>query len=272
MFLTLGVFFRKLFLLPRFIWIVLFDFLRWLKDKGWLRFEGWGLHIYVGRFGAGKTSSMVYDAYQLAKRYPQLHILTNLKLRNFPQGVDILELKTAQDILNAPENTLVLIDEIGTIFNSRDFVGGGKDSVPKVLFQHLCQCRKRRMMIYATTQRWNFLDKQLRDIADTVRVTSCIFPHPFSRLATVYCYDAWEYDLAYSNPLLPLSKQSGNAYIQTDFIRGLYNTEELIDNMLSMEYVDESEVMRSRGYDLSMLDMDKAAGKAWRKNCKVLRG
>ena len=260
MFVTLGVWFRKLFLLPHFIWIVLFDFVRWLKDKGWLRFEGWGLHIYVGRFGAVKTSSMVYDAYMLARRYPQLHILTNFQLYNFPKHTEILELKTVQDILHAPENTLVLIDEIGTIFNSRDF-SGGKNSMPKFLFQYLCQCRKRHIQVFSTAQRWNFVDKQLRDIADTVRVTSCVFSHPFSRLATVYHYDAREYDLVYSNPLLPLSKLWGDVYIQSDFVRSLYDTVELVDNMLSAEYVSEAEVMQSRGYDLSMVDLDKKARK-----------
>ena len=81
---------------------------------------------------------------KLMNKYPQLHILTNINIKNFPDYTEIIPLNTAQDILNAPKNTLVLIDEIGTIFNSRDF-SGGKCAVPKPLFQHLCQCRKRRM-------------------------------------------------------------------------------------------------------------------------------
>lgn len=104
-------------------------------------FNGWGIHLFVGKFGAGKTSLMVAEAYELCRKYPQLHILTNINIKNFPDYTEILPLNTAQDILNAPKNTLVLIDEIGTIFNSRDF-SGGKCAVPKPLFQHLCQCRK----------------------------------------------------------------------------------------------------------------------------------
>ena len=96
---------------------------------------------------------MTIIAYKLCKKYPQLHVLTNLKLKNFPEHTKIIELKTADDILNAPDNTLVLIDEIGTLFNSRDFTSG-KNSVPKPVFQHLCQCRKRHMMILATVQRF----------------------------------------------------------------------------------------------------------------------
>ena len=185
--------------LPKFLYLLVKDLIPYIKNRAWLNFDGWGLHLYVGKFGAGKTCTMVHDAYSLAKQYPKLTIVTNLQLSGFPQHTQILPLRSPQDILNAPDNTLVLIDEIGTIFNSRDFAAS-KQSVPKILFQHLCQCRKRHLQIYATTQRWNFLDKQLRDITDTVRVTRSHLAHPFTRICTVYTYDAVEYDLAFSNP------------------------------------------------------------------------
>ena len=196
----LVVLIKRLIHLPEFIVWEVYDLILWIKNKGWTIFEGWGLHLYVGAFGAGKTSSMVKDAYSIAKRFPQVTVLTNFALYNFPEHTTILPLNTVNDILNAPDNTLVLIDEIGTIFNSRDFVGGQK-SVPKILFQHICQCRKRHIQILATTQRWNFLDKQLRDITATVNVTKLHFKHPFSRMATVWTYDAVDYDLAYTNPM-----------------------------------------------------------------------
>lgn len=242
----LSVLFQYLFKLPRWMAWHLHDLFFYIKEKGWKRFEGWGLHLYVGAFGAGKTSSMVHDAYALASRYKCLTIVTNVKLQNFPKWTRILPLHSPQDILNAPENTLVVIDEIGTIFNSRDFAKS-KDSVPKILFQHLCQCRKRHMMIYATTQRWNFLDKQLRDITATVRVTRTHFAHPFSRICTVWRYDAPTYDLAYSNPMVPLRPLRGTVYIQTNKIRSLYDTSELVQSMLSAEYISDEEILANQG-------------------------
>lgn len=216
------------------------------KNRSWLNFDGWGLHLYVGKFGAGKTCTMVHDAYALAKRYPKLTIVTNLQLSGFPAHTQILPLRSPQDILNAPVNTLVLIDEIGTIFNSRDFAAS-KQSVPKILFQHLCQCRKRHMQIYATTQRWNFLDKQLRDITDTVRVTRSHLSHPFTRICTVYTYDAVEYDLSFSNPQYPLAAIDARVYCQTDADRNRYDTQQLIDNMLQADYISDEEILRNRG-------------------------
>lgn len=256
---TIGVLLKYLVRLPLILRLLIVDFYFYLRLKRWRLFEGWGLHMYVGAFGAGKTCSMVNDAYGLAKKYPQLHILTNLQLMNFPAGTVILPLRTPQDILNAPEETLVLLDEIGTIFNSRDFASS-KESVPKILFQHLCQCRKRRMMIYATTQRWNFLDKQLRDITATVRVTRSHFAHPFTRACTVYHYDALDYDRAFTNPMLRLSAYDADVYVQTDAVRSRYDTVELIDNMLKADYIPDAEIMANRGESDSVLAVsDKSA-------------
>lgn len=243
------IFFKSLLKLPKAIcWWVL-DLIRYVRYKLYRNFDRWGLHLFVGKFGAGKTSTMVWYAHLLAKQYKTLTVLTNLHLRDFPKHTKIRQLNTIEDILSAPSDTLVLIDEIGTIFNSRDFVSG-KGSIPKHLFQHLCQCRKRRMMIWGTVQRYNFLDKQLRDITDTVYVTRCIFGHPFSRLVTVRRYDAAEYDVAHNNPLLPLPILSGDVYIQTDRLRSMYQTDELIETFLDKdpsEFMTDEEVMESRG-------------------------
>lgn len=180
-----------------------------------------------------------------ANKYEGLTIITNLKLQNFPKHTKILPLRSARDILNAPDNTLVLIDEIGTIFNSRDFAKS-KESVPKLLFQHICQCRHRHLMIFGTVQRWGFLDKQLRDISADVTVCSAWFPHPFSRMVTNVKYDAYEFEQFNSNPLRPILALGADVFIQTDKVRSLYDTKEMVNTLLTMEYVSDDEVMRNR--------------------------
>lgn len=239
------LFFRRLRLLPHFLLCVGIDVFKWIKGRRWEVFEGWGLHIYLGAFGQGKTCSMVRDAYAQCCKYKELQILTNLKLCNFPKHTVIKALTCARDILNAPDNTLVLIDEIGTIFNSRDFAKS-KESVPKLLFQHICQCRHRHLMIFGTVQRWGFLDKQLRDITSDVTVCSAWFPHPFSRMITNRIYDAYEYDLFCANPLRPLLCLSADVYIQTDKVRALYDTKEMVDTLLQMEYIEDSEILANQ--------------------------
>lgn len=266
MFTSIGLFFKCFFRLPHTILLWGKDFYFYLKFHQWTIFEGWGLHIYVGRFGSGKTCTMVHDAYLLAKRFPQLTIVTNFKLMNFPAHTVILPLNSPQDILNAPVNSLVLIDEIGTIFNSRDFASS-KESVPKILFQHLCQVRKRHLEIFATSQRWNFVDKQLRDIVATVRVCHVMMGHPFSRLATVHTYDSYDYDRSFTNPLMPLPCLGTSAYVQTDKIRNLYDTAELIQNMLKSDYITDAEILQNRGeLDSNITELSKGGKRAVRKS------
>lgn len=252
-------FFFLLFYIKLFLkWIVKFiiflgyffyDLFGYVRYKRYNDFNIYGLHLYVGAFGASKTSAMVRQAYLYAKRYKQLTIVSNVELHNFPEYTKIISLHSPEDILNAPVNSLILIDEIGTIFNSRDFAKS-KGSVPKPLYQHLCQNRHRNMAILATCQHYDQLDKQLRQI--TATVTDCsIFPcYPFSRLSTLLRYSGREYDRWYSNASAQKPLPIGSdIYIQTDRIRSLYDTKELVRSMLSAEYISDSEILQNQGSD-----------------------
>ena len=174
---------KKLFLFPMYLCYQIYDHLVYIAYRKRLLFPGWGIHLFTGKFGQGKTSLMTIKSYKYCKRYKQLTVVTNISLDNFPSWTRILPLNTADDILNAPDNSIILIDEIGTLFNSRDF-STGKNAVPKPVFQHLCQCRKKHLMIMATVQRFNLLDKQIRDITATVTECSASGKHPFSRMLT----------------------------------------------------------------------------------------
>ncbi len=255
---------KNLFAFPLFLYYHVYDrcIYSWYNHKK--LFPGWGIHLYTGKFGQGKTSLMVIKAYKLAEKYPQLHILTNIKLTNFPEHTNILQLRTASDILNAPENTLVLIDEIGTLFNSRDF-STGKNSVPKPVFQHLCQVRKRHMQIFATVQRFNLLDKQIRDITATVTDCSASFKHPFSRKLTGLCYDIEEYEAYCANRMYKRRVLCTDVVIQKDKYRHLYDTSELIQGLLTAEYLSDEEILRNQGAYSEFLDGSKEAQKAYKK-------
>lgn len=238
------------FKLPKFFIYFFYDLIKYFYLKQYKEFYGWGIHLYIGRFGAGKTNTAVHYVYKQCKKYKQLSVLTNIKLTNFPEWTNIIELNTADDIVHAPTNCIVLIDEIGTIFNSRDF-SSGKQAVPKVLFQHLCQCRKRHMQIIGTVQKYNLLDKQIRDISADVTVCKCSFKHPFSRLVRTYTYDVDEYDMYMSNRMYNPRLLNSGVFIQTNLCRNLYDTSELVDNMLQKDYLSDKEIMENRG-DISV--------------------
>ncbi len=254
---------------PHFCKWFFHDMYLYIKNHGADKFEGWGLHIYLGKFGAGKTCSMVRDVYNLCCRYKNLTVITNLRLDNFPEDTNILPLNNIQDILDAPDNTIVVVDEIGTIFNSRDFMRGKDNCLPKILFQHICQCRHRHMMIFGTVQRWGFLDKQLRDITSDVCLCSAFASHPFSRMITNTFYTAEDYDLFYQSPLRPLAHIGREVWIQTDFYRNLYDTKEMVNAMLTdTSYISDEEINNNRAFEtIGILPpLDKKQEKQLSKN------
>jgi len=264
----LKLFFQILKNVPSFSYYLTYDYLTYRYYHKYEIFYGWGIHLFTGKFGQGKTSLMTIKAYKMCLEYPQLNILTNIKLSNFPEHTRILPLKTADDILNAPDNTLVLIDEIGTLFNSRDFTSG-KKSVPKPLFQHLCQCRKRHMMILATVQRFNLLDKQIRDITATVTTCSSSFGHPFSRMLTGLIYDIEEYEAYIANRMYTPLVADSIVEIQTEQYRHLYDTSELIQGLLEMKYLSDEEILRNQGdVYINGLDGSKESIKAYKKGVR----
>lgn len=273
----LSLFLKRVKIIPHFLVLFVKDVYKYFKEHENKKFHLWGLHIYVAKFGQGKTSSMVRDCYNLCCKYEDVTVLTNLQLTNFPEHVNILPLKCIQDIIDAPDNCIVLIDEIGTIFNSRDFQnnnrkgkGSEPEGLPKVLFQHICQVRHRHMVIFGTVQRWGFLEKQLREITNDVTVCSAFPCHPFSRIITNYVYDAEEYNLFYQSPLRPLVPLTGDVWIQTDKMRSLYDTTEMVNTMLKMDYVPDEVTERNQAFEVLGLTppMDKKTEGKLRKNVR----
>ena len=264
----ISLLFQKVKLFPLYLYYHIYDICQYLYYRKYYKFYGWGVHLFTGKFGQGKSSLAVLQTYEYCCKYKQLHVLTNLELSNFPVWTQILKLETAEDILNAPNNTIVLIDEIGSIFNSRDF-SSGKRSVPKPVYQYLVQCRKRNMMIYGTVQRYNLLDKQIRDISATVTTCSAAPKHPFTRMLTALVYDVDEYE-AYQNNSLYVPKVSfARAYVQKDKYRALYDTKALIQGFLGTEYISDEEILRNRGDQIDAVDGSKETLKAYKKRKKI---
>lgn len=130
------------------------DFYEYIRYRKWNQWNGFGLNIYVGMFGKGKTLSATKYVIANAKRY-NLNVLSNIKLN----GIEYIPLTNWQQIVDCPGNTIILIDEISTVFNARNW----KDFNINLLFQ-LLQCRKNKKEIIATAQRFAHVDKLLRDI------------------------------------------------------------------------------------------------------------
>jgi hypothetical protein len=215
------------------------DVYTYFKNKEWEIFDGFGLHIYVGMFGSGKTSSMVYDAYCLASKYKSLQILTNMHIQNFPKHTKIIPLVSYKQIVDSPANTLILMDELSSEANSRDWK---KEGIPPDVLRTILQCRKQRKEFFATAQRFMHVDALYRQITFTVRECHCMA----GRWNFVSVFDGWEYENR-NNPLKPLESLKSYSFVQTDHVRSLYDTAELVEKLKKTEYVDSVEILEKQG-------------------------
>lgn len=120
-----------------------------------------GIRFYDAPQGGGKSLSMVFDALQLKKEYPDLHLISNLKINDWK---DALYFSTPDDLiplLNQSDNwihTLVIIDEALTYFAEN----GGIDPA---LMSSITQNRKVRRLIFVATQKFKRTNNRLRDFS-----------------------------------------------------------------------------------------------------------
>lgn len=189
---------------------------------------------------------MKCDAYEIALRYPQVTILTNMTLLNFPSHTKIVDLVNYSQIINSPENTLIVLDEISTVFNSRDWL---KDGVPAPLLGQLLQVRKQHKMMFATAQVFFHVDKLIRDITFSVRDCRCFC----GRWNIVTSYEGKDYESRGDNVEKKPRVLKFYGFIQTDKIRNLYNTYEMVEKMKKTKYISDIEVLEKQGKVIELI-------------------
>lgn len=219
-----------LFNLPKTIYNMVLDIYKYFRYQKWKEWQGFGLVIYIGLFGKGKTLSAVKYVKSQAIRY-KLTVYSNIRLN----GVPYIPLTNYQQIIDAPSNSIFLIDEISSLFSARSW----KDFNINLLFQ-LLQCRKQKKQIIATAQRFAHVDKLLRDI--TYRVIDCDKMWRFMRTAE---YDAWDYENIQNKEWLkPLTS---NCCFITNADYDSYDTQELIDNFKKTDFLSNDIILSRRG-------------------------
>lgn len=213
-----------------FRWIIV-DFLQRNEHIG--EFDQFGFTFYVGRQGAGKTISMVRYLERMRAKFPRCLIVTNF---SYYQADYIMH--DWQDILNVRNGTdgvIFAIDEIHSEYSSAAW----KD-VPESLLSEISQQRKQRVKIVATAQFFARVAKPLREQANTVVSCSTYF----KRLTKNREYDALDYATVVENPnvvnrkVRPISKSS---FVQSDALRGCYDTYEKIERMKKIKFIPRSQ-------------------------------
>lgn len=188
-----------------------------LKKSGFVPFAPYGLKMFCGRQGSGKTIGMVWYLDQIRRKYPNAHIYTNFDyvhqtapLESLP---DLLELRNGED------GVVFALDEIQNEFSS----AASKD-FPETLLSEITQQRKQRICILASSQVFTRVAKPLRE--QCYEVIDCrTF---FKRWTRLKCYDGDDYcsiiDCYNPEKKFKLPKKWVQSFIQTDELRESYDT------------------------------------------------
>lgn len=216
----------------------LLDFFRWkaidlcYAPRRVNTFREFGLTLYCGRQGCGKTVSMIHYANMVRRRYPKCIVVSNFSYKHTDHIME--SWRDFFDIRNGEDGVLFLIDEIHSEFSSaawKDF--------PENLLSEISQQRKQRVKIAATSQIYSRVVKQIREQTHTVVQCSTIA----GRWTFNKEYDAKDYELACESAearkkLRPVNKRS---FVQSDALRRCYDTYEKIERLSRMDFIPRHE-------------------------------
>lgn len=204
----------------------------YLRIKNGNEFEEYGVTIYCGRQGAGKTIAMTEYLERMRDKYPKAIIITNYGYIHENQSFE--DWNDFFTIRNDVDGVIFAIDEIQNEFSSAAW-----NKFPESLLQVITQQRKQRIKIVCTSQIFTRVVKQLREQCnDVVECTTMS-----SRWTFMKCLDAVDYNQTIDSPtgrdkIRTLYRKS---FIQDKNIRSLYDSYEKIEKIGNTEFLNKIE-------------------------------
>lgn len=218
-----------------------YDVVDYFVNQKWKVFREYGITVFCGMFGKGKTLSMTHKARTLYKRYGDtILFISNYKLYDIPY-VPLVNFNQLVELGHGDtekyQGFVVLIDEIEDVLSHRNYA-----NFPLQLLNVLTQQRKKKIVIYASCQRFFMVDKLFRAI--TTFVVDC---NKYWRFQSMRYYDAWDYENA-MNPQLVRSLGKKWWFVRNvDF--DSYSTEQMIDENMSANFISNEEKLTRIGLD-----------------------
>lgn len=258
----------------------------YIRHKGWNTCPVGALDIYCGYFGSGKTLSLVHKVVHLYQRYnnkpvwcsrrkkfvtQKIVILSNVdlsipyvKLTSLSQVVNMSKLSPAiDDEKDTLTVTIVAMDELSVQMNSRSF----KDNFNAYFLNTLLCCRHYHISFYGSAQRFQHVDKLMRDV--THNVVQC---NKVWRFQLWSMYDAWEMENA-QNPEMIRPVKSGLWFVlDKDF--NAYDTLAVVDNLQKKfedgDILTESEILQNQAPE-SLPGLDAATSLSRKGKARIKR-
>lgn len=216
------------------------DFIRWkIYDFLMLLINGrkfnlYGLTIFCGRQGGGKTISMVEYLDRMKERYPDCKIVTNFNY--IRQDMPFTDWRQFTEVRNGLDGVIFAIDELQNEYNSNNW-----QDFPEELLSTVTMQRKQRIKIVATSQVFTRVVKQLREQCYEVVECKTIL----GRWTRQKCFDADDYNAIVDN-LSPerkfkTRKKWKYSFIQSNNIRNLFDSYAVVESIKNKDYIKRNE-------------------------------
>lgn len=216
--------------LMKFIGLKFYDMYQLIKNGR--EFDQYGVTLYVGDQGTGKSMALTEELERLRYTFPKALIVTNYgyihEHKEFTDWNDFF------DIRNGADGVIFAIDEIQNEFQSKAW-----KNFPEELLSEITQQRKQKVKILATAQVWEDVVVQLR--RQTLYVAECRTIG--KRWTKVNCYRKRDYEKINNSPSSrdKVFKQFSRSFIQNDYLRSLYDTEKKIERMSRTRFQSKTE-------------------------------
>lgn len=190
-----------------------------IKEYDKNKFKYYGIIIFYGPQGSGKTMAMTHYINKIACEYPDVKIGTNYKLLiqdfNMENWQPILDNKYK----NCP--SIFAFDEISTWFNGRNW-----QSFPKELLTEIAYNRKNQRIILGTSQTISSVDVAIRRQCNSGEFRRCFTLFGFIGLVVRF---RPEFDI--DGNLKKAHFLGIYTYLQNDTLRYLYDTFSIVNEM-----------------------------------------
>ena len=197
------------------------NFARWvvvdlLRGK---QYPVWGIYMFVAKPGNGKTISMTEHIDRVKKEHPDIKVYTNFNLKN-QDGV----IKNWKDIVDAPDNSIIAIDEIHMIFGSISF-----QDFPIEILGEITQNRHSRKQFITSTQDYDLVNVNFKRVCNYIVLCKNFWG--LDRLFLNYYFDRGVYE---SKGFLGNLKKCNftRMFVATDETYSRYDTLEKISSMI----------------------------------------
>ncbi len=186
-----------------------------------------GIHIFCGEQGSGKTISAVEFCQRIKRQYPESILKTNTDISFADKTIS--DVNDVISCSNGVYGEITFLDEIQNWFASNE-----SRNFPPEMLSEVCQQRKQRKILVATSQVFTRLAKPIRE-----QCTLLYLPMTFMGVLTIV--RVYKPKLNSEAELKKLRPIKTYCFIQSKELRESYDTYKKIDRLINGGFKKRSE-------------------------------